>query len=199
MFKFRFRLKFFIFALLMALLPEFAQWIAFLGSRSVGTDSGTCSILVLGFPARADGSPHPMQRERVEVAAKLMKKAGCDQMVLSGGNPHSSSIEAEVMGDLAHAAGIPISQIALERRSHNTWENVTNSLPLLIPVDTIFIVSDSLHVHRGKRYLCQQKPDLCVRTIPISSYSPGRYYPYKCWSLFHESFAFIRDAAIYAQ
>jgi hypothetical protein len=118
-------------------------------------------------------------------------------MIFSGGNPHSSAIEADVMADLAITLGIPNSQIVRERRARNTWENVRYSLAELKGYGTVYLVSDSLHVLRGKKYLCRQDRDICSQTQIVSRYRFGQFYAYKCWSLFHEGVAAIRDAVLY--
>jgi uncharacterized SAM-binding protein YcdF (DUF218 family) len=135
-----------------------------------------------------------MQEHRVSVGVETLQKAGCVVMVLSGGNPHSEEVEADGMADIARAAGVPGSKILVERDARNTWENVKFSANALGAYDHIYLVSDSLHVYRARRYLCRQQPALCARALPVARYRFGEFYLSKVKGLFHESAAFITDS-----
>ena len=157
----------------------------------------SCAVLVLGYPPKADGSPHPLQIMRMEIALRAFRETGCEKLVISGGSPHSDRVEAEVMAELARKDGFEENLIVLETRSRNTWENIRYSVPLLEGFDRILIVSDSLHVHRGRRYFCKQFPDRCD-----SAYAVTRYYPFRLfWLKFpgaaHEAVALVRDWIYY--
>lgn len=179
-------------ALLALCAPEAVYWAGAKACPSP-TPAKSCGVLVLGFPARADGRAHPMQRHRVEAAVCVMRLAGCQAMVLSGGSPHSPHVEAEVMAGLARESGIPEDQIILERSSRNTWENISHSLRTIEAWDAIYLVSDGVHVHRARRYLCRQRPDLCARARPAARYHPGELYGLKWLGALHEASNAARD------
>jgi hypothetical protein len=183
-------------ALPVLLLPELAYWLGWLATDRPGA-SGSCAVLVLGYPARADGSPRAMQRRRVDAAVETMRAAGCGAMIISGGDPHGGAVEADVMGMLARNAGVAPEAIVLERAARNTWENVKLTLPELEKHPALYIVSDSLHAHRGKRYLCKQRPDLCSRARAAGFYRFGDLYALKFPGAAHEAVSVVRDALLY--
>lgn len=174
------------------LAPEFAYWA---GSRLCAAPrrEGSCKVLVLGYPAGRDGQPRAMQSHRVTTAAATMERADCERMILSGGNPHSNTVESDVMEGLAQQAGVPQQKISLERRARNTWENIGYSLPFLEGVETIYIVSDSIHAHRGRRYLCRQRPDLCDRALAVARYRFAEMFFLKFPASLHEGLTRLRD------
>ncbi len=172
--------------------PELAY---FAGSMAVRKPPllGICAVVVLGFPTKDDGNPHPIQRFRMETAIRAYLHNDCKRMVISGAAVRNQWVEAETMAKLARAEGIPLKRIVLEKKARNTWENVKFALPHVQSFERIFIVSDALHVHRGRRYLCLQRPDLCERSYRYTQYRLGRQFLLKYFSAFHEGVAFARD------
>jgi uncharacterized SAM-binding protein YcdF (DUF218 family) len=153
-----------------------------------------CSVLVLGFPTHADGSPSPIQRYRVETAVRVFNAENCSLMVVAGGSPHSPYVEAETMAQLAMEAGIPKDKLVLETRSRNTRENIRFSLPYLEANWPILLVSDPLHVLRAKRYFCEERPDLCPNVYTRTAYKPFSLYWMKWAGLIGETTIRVRDA-----
>ena len=180
-------------------LPELVYWCAARFANqgyALGGSlpSDTCSVLVLGFPTRADGSPSPIQRYRVETGAAVFHRENCGLMIVAGGSPHSPYVEAETMAQLAMEAGIPREDLILETRSRNTRENIRFSLPYLERKMPVFLVSDPLHVLRAKRYWCDERPDLCSRAFPRTAYRPFSLYWMKWAGLIGETGIRVRDA-----
>ena len=72
-------------------------------------------------------------------------------LVLSGGGRQAVP-EAEVMRDLALAAGLPPSALLLEPRSRTTLENAEETAKLLIPgrQSAIVLVTDGYHALRAR-------------------------------------------------
>lgn len=104
--------------------------------------------------------------------AEAYARAGCGRMVLSGGAVQTPVPEADGMAVFARKLGLADAQLALERASRNTWENVGNSLPLLEGYERVYVVSDSLHAYRGLRYLCRRAPERCAKAYPYGYYEP---------------------------
>jgi uncharacterized SAM-binding protein YcdF (DUF218 family) len=181
------------------LLPEYAYYRGSVAARHDTVASGeTCVVFILGFPGRRNGRPSRMQRLRVEAGTRAMKEFHCTRMVISGGAPHSPYIEAKTMGALAVAQGIPFDRLVLEKRARNTWENVKYSLSSLRGFDKVVVVSDGLHVHRGRRYLCKQDPHLCHDVVRATSYRFGRIFWFKLPGFLHEIHAYIRDGVVHS-
>lgn len=137
-----------------------------------------------------------MQRLRMRLAIEVFQKERCDKMIISGGNPHSQIIESETMARLAADQGIPAQKLILEKNARDTNENIRFSLPHLENAERIFLVSDSLHVHRAKRILCRQRADLCRRAYPYTRYEPLKLYGLKWLGGLNELRIFIRDSFI---
>ncbi|MFN0029544.1 MAG: YdcF family protein [Acidimicrobiales bacterium] len=119
----------------------------------------TIAVVVLGFPARRDGSPHPVQRWRARLAATTATRSGATVAIFTGAGRHGGASEAAVMAQLARDLGMSHGvEVRVETRSTNTWENVANASAMVEDVDRIVIVSDPLHAARARSYWLQQRP-----------------------------------------
>lgn len=177
-------------------LAELAYW---QGSRgaSAGTGSGDCAVLVAGYPANRDGSLHPMQRMRVEVGVNAYRNQACDRLIVSGAAAHNEHVEAKVMAVFARELGISDDHLIIEDRALNTWQNISCSLPYLENYDRIVVASDSLHMHRAKRYLCRQKPSWCDRVQITGGYLPLSIAGWTVPFALHELYSWTRDITFY--
>jgi len=101
------------------------------------------------------------------------------------------------MAGIAQTMGVPDSGIVVEGMSQNTWQNIGCSMPQIKNIDRIYIVSDSLHSHRGKRYLCRQNPQLCASVKASGYYEPFASLLWKIPAAYHELRAWVRDKLIY--
>lgn len=106
---------------------------------------------MLGCRLRPDGAPSPAIRRRVELAVQLYRNGVAPVLLLSGGGPRAVS-EAEVMRDLAIAAGVPTAAIVAETGSRNTAENAFNSRTLLRQrgLRRVVLVSHRQHLPRAR-------------------------------------------------
>lgn len=121
-------------------------------------ESGSTSVVVLGFPSLPGGRPHPVQRWRVKLAKKTIDRHGAHRVVLSGGQTRSGPSEASVMAKLAVAVGIDPTITILESESMNTWSNVEFSSTLVADSAVIILVSDPVHAAWARRYWLRQHP-----------------------------------------
>lgn len=119
---------------------------------------GSTAVIVLGYPTRADGRPHPIQRWRVDLGVRVMRSTDAKRIVFSGGSPANTHREAETMAGLARVAGVPDDAISTECQSNSTWQNVVYSAPLVEQYDEVILVSDPLHAKRAWRYWMEQHP-----------------------------------------
>jgi vancomycin permeability regulator SanA len=150
---------------------------------------------VLGYPARSDGEPHPVQRERVGAGVLAYRRHGCERIVLSGGAVHNGHVEADAMARIARELGVPGEALVLERSARNTFENVALGAPLLAGYDTLYIASEPLHGRRARRYLCRQSPALCPRAALAAAYRPFDRIWWKLPAALYELRAWLRDLA----
>lgn len=157
----------------------------------------SCAVLVLGYPSQSDGSPDPVQIQRVSAGMQADRSHHCEKMILSGGAVKNHIVEAQTMAQLASKLGMPSSKLLLETKARNTWENIKFSLAQLEKYDQILIVSDNLHAQRGRRYLCKQRSDLCDRTFVTVEYRPFDRWWRKIPLALYELFAGLRDSILF--
>jgi uncharacterized SAM-binding protein YcdF (DUF218 family) len=182
--------------LLLLVLAEAAYWLGYRAAQDTG-GFGSCVVLIPGYPSSSDGYPHPVQRLRVEAGYSAYQANRCSRIVLSGGAVKNTHVEAESMAEIARALGVPERNLIIEARARTTWENIGCSQPYLRGYDRILVVSDSLHVHRAKRYACRQDKALCSRIYAIGTYPPLALLWWKLPAAAHELLAWIRDLVIY--
>jgi uncharacterized SAM-binding protein YcdF (DUF218 family) len=82
------------------------------------------TIIVLGTPANADGSPSPEQRERTLEGVREFKAGVAPHLILTGAPAHNQFVEAHVMALLATARGVPPEDVVEEDRAQNTIQNI---------------------------------------------------------------------------
>lgn len=107
--------------------------------------------MVLGARVRPDGRATAALERRMRLAIALYQAGVAPLLVLSGGGRQAVP-EAEVMRDLALAAGLPESALMLESRSLSTLENATETAKLLAPGGraAIALVTDGYHALRAR-------------------------------------------------
>lgn len=133
--------------------------------------TGSCAVVVLGFPSRRNGNLHALQRWRTEIGIRSLGSARDRRLVFTGGRSRGAQVsEAKVMADYARRRGVPAEPIVLEEAAANTWENLALAVPLIEAFDTIVIASDPLHASRSRRYLVKQRPDLGGRLVFANDY-----------------------------
>jgi uncharacterized SAM-binding protein YcdF (DUF218 family) len=108
------------------------------------------AVIVLGaqayYPA---GRWNPCLKARVERGVELVKAGFAPVLVLSGGvDKEDGAVEAEVMQDIAAAAGLPRQKTILEPKSTSTAENLRFSA-VLLESKRVLIVSDPFHLARA--------------------------------------------------
>lgn len=82
------------------------------------------TLIVLGCPTKADGSPTPEQRERVMEGVREFKKGTSEHIIMTGTAAHNRFVEAHAMAMLAEANGVPASAISEEDQAHDTIQNI---------------------------------------------------------------------------
>jgi uncharacterized SAM-binding protein YcdF (DUF218 family) len=82
------------------------------------------TIIVLGTPAKLDGTPSPEQRERTLEGVRQFKAGIAPHLIFTGAAAHNGFVEAHVMATLAKAEGVPADAIIEEPLAHNTVQNI---------------------------------------------------------------------------
>lgn len=142
-------------------------------------------VLVLGCPPRPDGSLHPWQKWRVDMASRAWP--GAVRVIFSGGPMRGLVAEADVMADYAGTLGLSESLIVREKKARTTWENVVFGARWLGDVDQIMVISDALHAARAIRYLREQEPALAQKVVRTPGYRIGEQFGRKAISAAYES------------
>ena len=108
------------------------------------------AIVVLGCRPDSEGGASERLRRRVGRAVELYR-AGAAPLLLFSGGGSGPVPEAEIMRDLARAAGVPDAALLCEPASRNTVENAVNSTRLLRErgITRIVLVSDRTHLPRA--------------------------------------------------
>ena len=105
---------------------------------------------MLGCRLAAEGRASERLRRRVALAVELYRAGAASAMVVSGGGAGPVA-EAEIMRDMALAAGVPETALLCEAGSRNTVENALNTARLLRErgMGRVILVSDRTHLPRA--------------------------------------------------
>lgn len=117
-------------------------------------------IVVLGGATRHQSPPRPMHEmneagDRVLHAAMLYHAGVAPLLLLTGGNSVYTGPggipEAEAMAAQLVMMGVPREALLLESESRNTWENGSNSLPILKAngLNDVVLVTSATHMPRS--------------------------------------------------
>jgi uncharacterized SAM-binding protein YcdF (DUF218 family) len=82
------------------------------------------TLIVLGNPADADGTPSPEQRERTLEGVREYKAGVAPHLIFTGGAAHNRFVEGDVMKTLAVEQGVPSNDITVEDQAQNTIQNI---------------------------------------------------------------------------
>lgn len=112
------------------------------------------AIVVLGFPARADGGPSTILAERVDAAARLWKAGAAPRVLVSGGAVYNEHVEAEAMAARAREQGVAPGAIVLEPLARNTRENARYAAERMRAEGwrTALVVSSPSHLRRAAHW-----------------------------------------------
>lgn len=89
------------------------------------------TLIVLGYPAKRDGTPRPEMRERVLEGVREYRAGVAPRMILTGGAAHNGYVEAQVMAALAKANGVPAEAIIEEDQAKDTIQNAYYSVKIM--------------------------------------------------------------------
>jgi len=135
------------------------------------------AIVLLGggtsrLPALGSAEINPVVYSRMIKAFALYNT--CKQhsrdckIIISGGDAqHHGVSEAVVYGSYLKELGVQSTDLILESRSMNTWQNAEFVAPILrqYAADQVLLVSSGIHIHRSNLYFLH----FGIQTIPIRS------------------------------
>jgi uncharacterized SAM-binding protein YcdF (DUF218 family) len=140
------------------------------------------TIIVLGYPSNADGTPSPEQRERVLEGVREYKAGVAPRLILSGAAAHNTYIESHVMALLAIAQGVPAADILEEPQALNTIQNIYYSAQIMHQHhwSSAEVVSSPSHLPRTSlilRAFDRVQPTLAIDWRTQKSQWPAEYSP----------------------
>jgi uncharacterized SAM-binding protein YcdF (DUF218 family) len=147
------------------------------------------TIIVLGYPANADGTPSPEQRERVLEGVREYKSGVAPNIIMTGAAAHNQYIEADVMAQLARSEGVPASAILEDVQAHNTIQNVYYSAQIMHQhgLNSAEIVSSPSHLPRAA---------LIVNTFNVDQ--PNLYFNWRTQAApWPPEYSFFRELVLY--
>ncbi len=89
------------------------------------------AIIVLGSPPDSEGNPTPAQLARVTEAVREYERGVASRLILTGGRTYHGYVEAEVMGRVARAQGVPDIAIVEEPQARDTIQNACYSVHIM--------------------------------------------------------------------
>jgi uncharacterized SAM-binding protein YcdF (DUF218 family) len=108
-------------------------------------------VLVLGNPAKSDGSIAPIARSRVLEGIRQYRAGVAPRLLMTGGAVQNQFVEAQVMMQFALAQGVPASAVFAEGKARNTVQNAYYSYQIMQAHDwtSALVVSSPTHLRRA--------------------------------------------------
>lgn len=109
------------------------------------------AILVLGVPAKRDGSLSSAGRIRVETAVAEYRRGRAPVILFSGGAASNPIVEAHAMAQAALEMSVPPANVLEEGQSLDTLQNIQNSQRILDAHgwNRVEVISTTPHLHRA--------------------------------------------------
>ena len=141
-------------AVLICLIIEYAVLCSSFKKAANNNGQKRDVIIVLGYPAKKDGSVTPILRERINKAAKLYHEGIAKVIICTGAAVANSYVEADVMAQALIELGVPDRSIIREEVAKGTYENIVNSNRLMQGrgLKTAVIVSSPWHLRKASSY-----------------------------------------------
>lgn len=126
-------------------------------------------IIVLGYPAKKNGSMSPILRERIKKTAKLYHEGIAGVIICTGANVANNYIEADVMSQALIELGVPDCNIIREKLAKCTYENLVNSKKIMQDrgLKNAVIVSSPWHLRKASSYAYKIEIDHLVEKSKI--------------------------------
>lgn len=108
-------------------------------------------IVVLGNPAKPDGSIAPIARSRVDEAIRQYRAGVAPRLIMTGGHVLNRWVEAQVMQQYAVSQGVPASAILTDGEAQNTIQNAYYAYKIMQAHGwaSALVVSSPSHLRRS--------------------------------------------------
>lgn len=120
------------------------------------------TLIVLGNPAKDDGTPSAILQTRLDKAVTLFNDGVSRHVIVTGGAAHNFYLESEVMANYLAKHGVPEELIIQDQISLNTIDNAANCKKLmdLYDLKTALIITSKFHQKRAKLIFEKQEIDV---------------------------------------
>lgn len=186
------RILFYLSAVIFAIvLVLFGVYVTIPTHNTAATHFDT--LIVLGYPAKLDGTPSPEQRERVLEGVRQYKAGVASHIIMTGAAAHNRFVEAHVMDEFAQSQGVPAAAIIEEPQAKNTIQNLYYSSRIMHQQGwtSAEIVSSPSHLPRAAlivNTLNYEQPSLYINWRTHAAHWPAEY------SIFREAVLYIGEA-----
>jgi uncharacterized SAM-binding protein YcdF (DUF218 family) len=132
---------------------------------TLSTNWGEKNIIILlgagvdKIPESTRWEPHAFSYGRITKSMELYnackKQSTNCAILISGGDPkNKGETEAAVYGSVLNQLGLPSTDLILEDKSKNTWQNAQFSTDIVnkLGADTVVLVTSGLHMERSLLY-----------------------------------------------
>lgn len=143
-------------------------------------------IIVLGYPANADGTPSPEQRARVLEGVQEYRRGVAPRMIVTGGPAHNHYVEADVMAAFARSQGLPSDSVIEEARAQDTIQNAYYSAAIMKSHGwtSAEVVSSWTHLPRASLIFSHFPIEYRMHSARVFS---GPQFLYTCATFFYEA------------
>lgn len=117
--------------------------------EDITTENGDWEcILVLGCGVRADGTPSPMLRDRLDRAKELYDAGLAPKILVSGDHQKDNYDEVNHMKQYLIEAGVPSEDIFMDHAGFSTYESMDRARKIF-QVKRCLIVTQKYHLYRS--------------------------------------------------
>ncbi len=135
------------------------------------------TLIVLGTPAKLDGTPTPELRERIDEGVREYKAGVAPHLIMTGGAAHNKLVEGQVMADYAVGEGVPRDAIVVEGQAKDTIQNIWYSHILMQKNGwhSAEVISSPYHLPRTAMILQHYRGPLALDWSTHAAHWPPEY------------------------
>lgn len=131
-------------------------------------------LVVLGYPAGADGRPSPILKTRLDKAIELYRNGVAEKLIVTGAAVENEFVESEVMANYCIEQGIPKENIFVESSAKNTYENARMVRGMMHEhgYNNAIVVTSGFHKMRAEQFFSKQMGNFKVVPAPFPTQFP---------------------------
>lgn len=142
-------------------------------ARRLAHTGNTCrtrfdAIIVLGYPATADGDPSARELSSVSEAVREYERGVAPRLIFTGAAVANQFVEAQVMAQAAEAQGIPAEAVLTETQARDTMENACFAVRLMKAHgwDSAEVIANPSHLRRAAMILSRMPIEWRMHASP---------------------------------